>query len=150
METLLITAILIGNLTVTSYRPVKEQTDDSPFYTSTGEHVRSGGCAVSRDLLCGACMRLHKRCDQPQNAQKIHYGDWLYVGQYEYRQVNDVMGPYTKQRVNGKIVKIPISNHIDVFVWTYEQEKSVNVKKLKVYKVNKPKGVPSGKTTTAR
>jgi hypothetical protein len=133
---LLLVATFVGTLTVTSYRAVPEQTDNTPFYTSTGEHVRAGGCAVSRDLLCGACMKLHRRCDNTGNQKKLHYGDWLHVGQYGYRQVNDVMGIYTTQRVKDKVVRIPIRRHIDLFVWTYDQEKSVNVKKIEVFKVN--------------
>lgn len=139
MGELVLTAIFIGNLTVTSYRPVKEQTDSTPFYTSTQEHVRAGGCAISRDLLCGACKKLHGRCRHPNYPKKLHYGDWLYVEGYSYRQINDVMGEYTKQRVNGKIKKIPIKQHIDIFVWDYEQEKSVNVKRLNAYKIKEQK-----------
>lgn len=135
MKSLILIATLIGNLTVTSYRPVKEQTDNSPFYTSTKEHVRAGGCAASRDLLCGACRKLHRRCQHPEYAKKLHYGDWLYIGQHGYRQVNDVMGAYTTQRVKGKKVRIPINNQIDIFVWTYDQEKKINVQKLNVFKV---------------
>jgi hypothetical protein len=133
---LILIATLIGNLTITSYRPVKEQTDSSPFYTSTGEHVRAGGAAASRDILCDVCMKLHQRCQFTEYVMKLHYGDWLYIDRYGYRQVNDVMGEYTKQRVKGKVVRIPIKRQIDIFVWTYEQEKSVNVQKLDVFKVD--------------
>lgn len=135
MNSLILIATLVGNLTVTSYRPVKEQTDNSPFYTSTAEHVRAGGCAVSRDLLCGACRKLHRRCERPDNPTKLHYGEWLYIGKYGYRQVNDVMGDYTTQRVKGKKVRIPIRRHIDIFVWTLKQERSVGVRKINVFKI---------------
>jgi hypothetical protein len=129
----MLVATLVGNLTVTSYRAVKEQTDNSPFYTATGEHVRAGGVAVSRDLLCGACMKLHRRCGKPGSSTKLHYGDWLYVEKFGYRQVNDVMGAVTAQRVKGKVVRIPIKRHIDLFVWTWDQEHAVGVRKLDVF-----------------
>lgn len=135
MNSLILIVTLIGNLTITSYRPVKEQTDSSPFYTSTKEHVRAGGCAASRDLLCGACRKLHRRCNHPEYKEKLHYGDWIYIDTYGFRQINDVMADYTTQRVKGKKVRIPLRQHIDIFVWTHEQEHSVNVKKLNVFKV---------------
>lgn len=90
---------------------------------------------MSRDLLCGACTKFHHRCARPDNPTKLHYGDWLYIEGYGYRQVNDAMGEYTTQRVRGKRVRIPIKQHIDIFVWTYGQEKSVGVKSANVYKV---------------
>ncbi len=137
MNEIIAIGVLIGNLTVTSYQPVREQTDSSPFNTSTSERVRAGGVAVSRDLLCGACKKLHRRCKRPDNPTKLHYGDWLYVDKYHYRQVNDVMADYTTQRVKGKKVRIPIRNHIDIFVWTYKEEKAVQTQTLKVYKIKR-------------
>lgn len=137
---LVIRCLLLGMMTVTAYQPVREQTDSTPFNTSTGERVRAGGAAISRDLLCGACRRLHHRCKHPDNPTKIHYGDWLYVDGYGYRQVNDVMGAYTTQKVYGKKVRIPIKQHIDIFVWTWKEEHAVQVKHLAVFKV---KGEPS-------
>ena len=139
MNSLLLIATLIGTLTVTSYRAVPEQTDNSPFYTSTGEHVRAGGCAVSRDLLCGACRKLHRRCKHPEYAKKLHYGDWLYIGKYGYRQVNDAMGEYTTHRVKRKKVRTPIRRHIDVFVWTWNQEHAVGVQHINVFKIMEKK-----------
>jgi hypothetical protein len=50
--------------------------------------------------------------------------------------VNDVMGDYTTQRVRGKKIRIPIRRHIDLFVWTHAQEKSVGVQHLDVFKVD--------------
>lgn len=136
---LIMISVFIGNLTVTSYRPVKEQTDSTPFNTSTTEYVRSGGVAVSRDLLCGACRKLHWRCKHPEYAKKIHYGDWLYVEDYGFRQVNDIMGEYRTSRVKGKKVKTKITNQIDLFVWTYKEEKRVNVKRKNVWVVKELK-----------
>ena len=130
---LILNTVLIGVLTVTSYRPIPEQTDNTPFNTSTTEYVRAGGCAVSRDLLCGACRKLHWRCKHPEYPKKVHYGDWLYIDGYGFRQVNDVMGEYKTQRVKGKKVKIKIERQIDIFVWTYKEEKKVNVKQRNVW-----------------
>lgn len=133
---IILTLILIGTLQVTSYRPVPEQTDSSPNYTSIGVHVEPGGAAISRDLLCGACMRLHRRCDHPNVSDKIHYGQWLYIEDYGFVCVNDVMGDYASEKVKGKWKRFPIRNHIDIFVKTYKEEASINVKKRKVYKIN--------------
>lgn len=133
--------ILIGELIVTSYRSVPQQTDASPMYTSTYRRVQPGGVAVSRDLLCGACRKLHKRCAHPEYQKKVHYGDWLYVDGYGFRCVNDVMGDFSRRRVKGKVVKVPIRNQIDLWVKTYAEEKSVNVKKLKVWKIQEATNV---------
>jgi len=129
-------AILIGNLTVTSYRSVPGQTDSTPFHTSTGAHVEPGGVAVSRDLLCGACRRLHKRCRHPENP-KIHYGDWLFVERYGFRFVNDCMSNTSTIRYKGKVKRRIITKQIDIWVNSYQEEKTVNVKKLGVYKIEK-------------
>lgn len=139
MNSLILIATLIGNLTITSYRPVKSQTDSSPFYTSTGEHVRAGGCAISRDQLCGACRRLHHRCQHPEYAAKLHYGDWLYIERYGYRQINDVMGArqhYTIRTKNGrKVMFKTIRKSLDIFVEKWSEEHSINVKHLTVFKI---------------
>lgn len=136
---LVLKAVFIGCLTVTSYRSVPGQTDDTPFYTSINEHVRAGGCAISRDLLCGACRRLHRRCDRPDNPTKLHYGDWLYIERYKFRQVNDVMGArehyWVKTKHGRKRMFVTIRRHIDIWVGKWNEEHSVNVQHLKVYKV---------------
>lgn len=90
---------------------------------------------MSRDILCGACRRLHHRCKRPDNPTKLHYGQWLYIERYGFRQVNDVMGAYTTQRVKGKKVRIPIKRQIDIFVWSWEQEHSVGVRHLNVFTI---------------
>src|SRR3990167_1452608 len=127
---LVFVAVLIGNLTVTSYRSVRNQTDSTPFHTSTGAHVEPGGVAISRDLLCGACRKLHKRCAHPEYQKKIHYGDWLFVEGYGFRFVNDCMSDTSILRGKGKRKKRIITNQIDLWVGSYREEKSVNVKKL--------------------
>lgn len=133
---MVLVAILIGNLTVTSYRSVANQTDSTPFHTSTGEHVESGGVAISRDLLCGACRKLHHRCKHPEYTKKIHYGDWLYVSGYGFRVVNDCMSKTSDIRVKGKWIKRPILNQVDIWVNSYKEEKAIDIKKLNVYKIN--------------
>lgn len=135
MKSLIVIATFIGQMVVTSYRAVPEQTDNTPFYTSTNEHVRAGGCAISRDLLCGACRKLHHRCKRPDNPTKLHYGDWIYIDGYGFRQVNDVMAAYTVERHGKRKVRRPIRQQIDIFVWTWKQEHSVNVKHLNVFKI---------------
>ena len=114
--------ILLGQLTTTSYRSVPSQTDSTPFHTSTGEHVHKHGVAVSEDLLCPKAFgpkKVHKKASCKYSA-KLHYGDWLYVDGYGLRVVNDVMN--SRHR-----------NRIDLWVPTYEMEKSVGTKKLAVY-----------------
>lgn len=131
--------VLVGKLTTTSYRAVKNQTDSSPFYTSTGEKVRAGGCAVSRDLLCGACRKLHHRCGHPEYATRLHYGQWLYIDRYGFRQVNDVMGKAThykvRTKVGRKVLFCPIRRAVDIFVEKWSEEHSVGVRHLEVFKV---------------
>lgn len=133
---LIAVAVLIGNLTVTSYRSVTQQTDSSPYHTSTGAHVEPGGVAVSRDLLCGACRKLHRRCQHPEYTKKIHYGDWLYISGYGFRFVNDCMSNTSDIRVKGRWKKRLIRNQIDIWVKSYNEEKLINTKKLNVYKIN--------------
>ncbi len=106
---LVLSAILIGSLTATSYRSVPNQTDDSPFVTSTGERVHKHGVAVSRDLL--------ERWGGP-----IKYGDWVYIEGYGFKVVNDCMNERHK-------------NRIDIWVASYEEEKAVGVRKAKVWLV---------------
>lgn len=132
---LVLKCLLLGTLTITSYRPVKNQTDSTPFNTSTGERVRAGGCAVSRDLLCTACRKLHHRCKHPENITKLHYGDWLYIDGYGFRQINDVMGAYSTVHKGKKKVHIPIVRHVDLFVERWNEEHSVGVRKKDVYKI---------------
>lgn len=107
MKELVLIVTLVGNLTVTSYRSVPEQTDDSPFYTSIGEHVHKNGVAVSQDML---------------KSGVVKYGDVLYIEGIGFKVVNDVMNARHK-------------NHLDIWVETYEQEKAIGVRKLVVYRV---------------
>lgn len=114
MSKLILVTLLLGNMKVTAYRSVPEQTDESPWITSIGERVSVRGCAVSRDLLANG---------------KVRYGDLLYIqGPNEFRFVTDCM----HQR---------FSNSIDLWVATEAQEheffKLWGTRKLKVYLVRR-------------
>ncbi len=117
--------LLIGTLTVTSYRSVPSQTDDSPFLTSTGEHVHNAGVAVSVDLLCPLSYgktKKHSAARCQYKDTRLHYGDWVYVKQAGLKVVFDVMHPRHRRS-------------IDVWVKTYQDEKTWGVRKLNVYQV---------------
>jgi 3D (Asp-Asp-Asp) domain-containing protein len=109
---MVLVAVLLGNLTITSYRSVPSQTDDSPYYTSIGEHVNSGGVAVSRDLL--------RRWGGP-----LDYGDFLYVEGVGFKRVNDCMAARHTQ-------------HVDIWVENLDQERAINVKHRRVWVVHLP------------
>lgn len=102
MQELVIAVALLGNVAVTSYRSVPNQTDDTPFHTSTGEHVNERGIAVSRDLL--------KRWGGPLN-----YGDQVYIDGVGFKYVNDCMAERHK-------------NAIDIWVPTLKDEKAFDKK----------------------
>ena len=105
MNELALMVVFIGNLTVTSYRSVPQQTDSSPYHTSTGERVSLSGAAISQDLLCGACRKLYGRCRHPEYEKKIHYGDLLYSKIFGFRTISDCMGKHSRRTVmtkNGK------------------------------------------------
>lgn len=107
---MLIKLILLGTMTLTSYRPIAAQTDDSPTYTSIGDRTTKFGCAVSQDLL---------------KSGLVSYGDVLYVPGYGYKIVNDTMHARHKY-------------HIDLLVFTHDEEKAVGVRHLQVFKVTQP------------
>jgi len=135
MNSLMIVSLFIGNLTVTSYRSVPQQTDSTPYHTSTNEIVRKGGAAVSRDLLCGACRKLHRRCAHPEVTSKVHYGDYVLVEDHGIFKVNDVMG---LTKYDKKLKKrFPISKAIDIWVATYKEEKRIGVQSKNVYLINR-------------
>jgi len=102
MKTLILIITLLGNLRVTSYRSIPSQTDSSPYYTSIGERVHPHGVAVSRDLL--------KRWGGP-----LEYGDTIYIEGYGFKVVNDCMAAKNKKA-------------IDIWVQTWEQERTIGIK----------------------
>lgn len=109
---LILIALFLGNMNVTAYRSVPEQTDSSPYLTSIGERVCKDGVAVSQDLL---------------KSKKIKYGDWVYIEGIGLKRVNDTMHSRFK-------------NHVDVWVRTLDEEKKFHKKykdkQLKVWVVN--------------
>ena len=88
-------------VTVTSYRAVKEQTDDSPNWTSVGTPAIMGICAASRDLL---------------ETGLVQYGDLIEIPSLGIFKVMDTMN---KRH----------TNHLDVLVYTKTQEKCVGWRK---------------------
>ena len=116
--------LFIGSLIVTSYRSVPSQTDQTPYHTSTNERVSPDGVAISRDLLCGACRKAHKRCGHPEYRKKLHYGDWVYIEEVGFKRVFDCMNKRHKNRA-------------DVWVRSFKDEKAFHKKfghkKLKVW-----------------
>lgn len=123
---LVLTAVFIGNLTLTSYRSVPGQTDDTPNITSIGEKTSIAGVAVSQDLLCPACLKLHRRCDHPEVAGHIHYGDCLFIESVGLRVANDVMGKYkhysVKTKDGIKRLKYKQLNWLDIWMTSYKDE----------------------------
>ncbi len=122
---LVLAVILVGNLTTTSYRSVPDQTDDSPYHTSTGERVCSHGAAISQDLLCKACLRLHKRCEHPENVG-VHYGDQVYIDGIGWKTINDSMGRFKHYSVptkdGKKRLKYRQDTWIDIWLPTLKDE----------------------------
>ena len=122
--------VLIGTLTVTSYRSVPSQTDNSPYFTSTGERVMDGGIAASRDMLCPLVffkdknIRLHKQAECSIKSKRLHYGDTVSVKGLGLFRINDCMHKRHK-------------NRMDVWVKTYKQEKQIGTRKLPVYRFQK-------------
>jgi 3D (Asp-Asp-Asp) domain-containing protein len=116
------TLVLVGLLTVTSYRPVPAQTKPSctdRFHctTSIGENVSELGIAVSQDLL---------------TSQKVHYGDVLYIEGHGYRIVNDTMA---------------LKNHnaVDLFVYTRAEEHKIGIQNRRVWLIHKGEPQWNGK-----
>lgn len=110
MEIIKVAVVCLGLLKVTSYQPVAQQTDPSPTWTSIGDRTTKFGCAVSQDLL---------------KSGAVKYGDILYIEGFGYRVVNDCMNERMK-------------NSVDLLVFTYQEEKRVGVRFLKVYKIKLP------------
>lgn len=123
--TLVMVTVLVGSLTLSSYRSVPAQTDSSPFITSTGEHVTPGGVAVSRDLL--------KRWGGP-----LDYGDHVYIEGVGIKRINDCMAARHR-------------NSVDVWVATFADEKAFGVRSGRVWLIHPiyRKGEGNGKQKAA-
>jgi 3D (Asp-Asp-Asp) domain-containing protein len=107
---------LLGSLTITSYRAVPEQTtptckDRYHCTTSIGENVSELGCAISQDLL---------------KSGKVHYHDIIIIDGFAPRIVDDTMNPR-------------IHNSIDLFVYTKDEERRINVQHKRVWVIH-PQG----------
>lgn len=104
--------VLLGVLTVTSYRPTPAQTkpecrDRFHCTTSIDDGITMYGVAASQDLL---------------KSGRLHYGDVVYIEGYGYRIVNDTMNARHTES-------------LDMLVFTRDQEKAVGVRKIKIYKL---------------
>ncbi len=110
---LLIVAIFVGNMNVTAYQPLIEQTDSSPCITANGKPVHMDGIAISRDL--------HVRW-----GGDLDFGDALYVQDIGIKIINDVMNSRFRHSV-------------DIFVWTQAEEAKIwrkyGKRKMKVWKI---------------
>lgn len=109
---MLIEAILIGTMTVTSYRAVPEQTKPECLgrhhcETSINENVSELGCAVSQDLL---------------RSKAVHYRDVLFIPGIGFRIVNDTM-------------HARIRRHVDIFVYSKAEEKRIGTRHLQIWRV---------------
>ena len=115
--------VLLGCLTVTSYRPTPAQTrpaciDRHNCDTANGDGITKYGVAVSQDLLLSG---------------RIKYGDVLYIDGYGYRIVNDCMGKIKHEE--GKT--IAIQNSIDMLVFTKTEERHIGERHLQVWVVKR-------------
>lgn len=113
-EIIVIKLLLLGVLTVTSYRPIPAQTKPEctsrdHCRTSIDDGVTKFGLAVSQDLLKDG---------------RLHYGDAVYVDGYGWRIVNDCMNARHR-------------NSVDLMVMTKAEERAVGVRKLKVWLADK-------------
>ncbi len=112
---MIVELLLLGTLTATSYRAVPEQTkpsctDRSHCETANGDNVSELGVAISQDFL---------------DSGIVHFGDCLYIDGVGFRIVNDCMHRRHKRCV-------------DVFVYTYAEEKKFGTRHLKVWVVRAP------------
>lgn len=118
--------LLAVNMQLTSYRSEENQTDGTPYFTSTQEHVHKYGVAASRDLLCPMAMSRDRRIRMHSGAtcgiKKLHYGDWLYLPGYGLRVVNDTMNARHRRA-------------LDLWVATKAEEKQIGTRHTVVFVV---------------
>lgn len=110
-----ISLLLLGTLTVTSYRAVPAQTkpeclDRHRCETANGDGITMYGAAASQDLL---------------RSGELHYGDVILVSGYGWRIINDSMGPKARRQ-------------IDLLVFTKAEEHAVGTRHLAVYRIGRP------------
>lgn len=111
--------VLLGVLTITSYRPIPAQTKPEcqnrhQCETSIGDGITQYGVAVSQDLL---------------KSGEVHYGDVLWIDGFGYRVVNDCMGSKARRA-------------IDLLVFTYPEEKKVGTRHGRVFVAGRLVQVP--------
>lgn len=96
--------VLSVPVTVTAYAPLRAQTDSTPFTTASNQRVRTGICALSRDL--------EKHLD-------LEFGDSVHIagiGTYEFQ---DRMNKRWKKRV-------------DIFFWKNKDAKKFGIRKSQI------------------
>jgi 3D (Asp-Asp-Asp) domain-containing protein len=111
---MIVKLILLGTLTVTSYRPIAAQTKPDckgrfNCTTAIDDGITKYGLAVSQDMLKDG---------------RVHYGDSIYVDGYGWKIVNDCMAARHRDSV-------------DIMVFTKAEEKAVGVRHLKVWVVKR-------------
>lgn len=99
--------VLLGTMSITSYRPVPAQTDHTPTITSIGDRTTKYGVAVSQDLL---------------ESGEVRYGDVLRVEGLGLRVVNDCMARRHKRSV-------------DLLVLTHAEEKRIGVRRGRIWRI---------------
>lgn len=117
--------VLFYGISVTAYRSVPDQTDSTPYVTSTGETVHHGGAAISRDLLCPACRRHHARCASPVRIDKLHYGDVVSVPGAGWYAINDAMGEYVTKTIGGRKTRVVQTMGLDIWVNSKKKEADI-------------------------
>lgn len=89
-------AKIYNNITVTCYNATESQCDAEPSINASGEYVRYGDIAVSRDLL-----------------REIPFGSVIIFDGFWYI-VTDTLGEYRTEKINGEKVKIKQTRHVDI------------------------------------
>jgi len=118
---MLVEMLLVSTMTfqVTSYRSVPEQTDSTPFRTSIGTRVRKGICAVSRDVV------------NKQDTGLLKYGDIVWI-----EVINDP--ELSRFCLVADTMNKRHKNSVDFWVATHAEEKRIQVKRGRVYKLIQP------------
>jgi len=78
MTKLFLISLFIGNLNVTAYQPIEEQTDASPCITASNRYVHIDGVAISRDL-------------HVNYGGELEFGDMVFIKGVGFKVINDLM-----------------------------------------------------------
>jgi len=122
----ILTVVLVGSIQLTAYRSLPSQTDCTPNHTSTGEKVTPDGIAISQEQLCGACKKLHKRCEHPEVEGHLHYGDWVHIPGVGIKRINDCMNVRHKMRMDIWVA----SKKEESDIWNRFKDRKVEVYKI--------------------